>query len=309
MKAYSDDLREKVLKALEVGQSAKEVAYRFDVSISWVYKISRRSRLTGSYKALPRPGAPRKLSDEEIGKLEQLVKENPSATLKELKQIGGFHVGITTIHNILRQKLKLTYKKTLFAAEQNREDVKEAREKWEKESQGIPASCIVCLDESNIKTSMVRLYGRGKRGQRVKGYIPDARWKSLSILSSLRADGSTEAIVYEGGLSAEFFKTWVKECLLKTLREGDVVIMDNMSSHKGSAICELIEGVGAQVRYLPPYSPDFNPVEMMWSKIKSELRGKQEVEESELIEATGLALKKVARRDAQGWYQHCGYFS
>lgn len=156
---------------------------------------------------------------------------------------------------------------------------------------------------------MTRLYGRGKRGERVKGYIPDARWKSLSILSSLRIDGKTEAIVYEGGLSREFFKKWVKDYLLKILSKEDVVIMDNMSSHKGIEISELIKSVGAEVRYLPPYSPDLNPVELMWSKLKLELRGKEKVNVDELIEATGKALSNITKTDAQGWYKHCGYYS
>ena len=157
---------------LEEWQSAKERATRFDVGISWFYKISRRYRLTSSYKALTRPGAPRKLSDEEIAKLEQLVKENQSATLKELKQIGDFPVGITTtIHNILRQKLQLAYKKRPNKIEmKSRKLVKNG-----KSQPNNSAERVVCLDES------------------------------------------TEAIVYEGGLSAKFFKTWVKECLLKTL--------------------------------------------------------------------------------------------
>ena len=114
MKAYSDDLREKVLKALQSGQLAKDVAARFDVGISWVYKISRRYRETGSYKALPRPGAPRKLKYEDILKLEQLVKDNPSATLDELKQLSGLTVGRSTIHKILREELNITYKKKHF---------------------------------------------------------------------------------------------------------------------------------------------------------------------------------------------------
>ena len=127
------------------------------------------------------------------------------------------------------------------------------------ESCDILPERVECLDESNIKTSMVRCYGRGKRGERVKGYIPDARWEALSILSSLRIDGSTEAIEYEGGLDGEFFKQWVKDALLRTLHKGDVVI------------------VGAEIKYLPPYSPDLNPIELMWSKIKSELRAQGKV--------------------------------
>ena len=131
---------------------------------------------------------------------------------------------------------------------------------------------------------MVRCYGRGKRGERVKGYIPDARWESLSILSSLRIDGSTEAIVYEGGLDGEFFRQWVKDALIKTLHKGDIVVMDNMSSHKVAGVIELIKSVGAEIKYLPPYSPDLNPVELMWLKLKSELRSQGKVKVEELIE-------------------------
>ena len=107
MKAYSDDLREKLLKALQSGQIAKDVTIRFDVGISWVYKIRKRYKETGSYKALPRPGAPQKLSTEDLIKLEKLVKDNPSATLEELKQLSGFAVGRSTIHRILREQLKI----------------------------------------------------------------------------------------------------------------------------------------------------------------------------------------------------------
>ena len=114
MRACSEDLREKVLKALQMGQMVKEVARRFDVGISWVYKIRKRYKETGSYKALPRPGAPRKLTTEDLIKLEKLVKDNPSATLEELKQLSGFAVGRSTIHRILREELKITYKKNTF---------------------------------------------------------------------------------------------------------------------------------------------------------------------------------------------------
>ena len=156
---------------------------------------------------------------------------------------------------------------------------------------------------------MVRLYGRGKLGLRVKDYVPDARWKSFSVLSSLRCDGQTEAIVYEKGLTGDLFKSWLKEYFVKTLHEGDIVVMDNMSSHKVCGVKELIEAVGAQIKYLPPYSPDLNPIENMWSKVKNELRKASEVTPEQLMEATGIALNKVTQSDARGWFEHCGYSS
>lgn len=113
MKAYSDDLREKVLKALQGGQIAKEVAIRFDVGISWVYKIKRRFNDTGSYKALHRSGRPRKLTEENVNKISEMVKANPSLTLDEIREKGNFSVGRTTIYRTL-QRLKLTYKKKHF---------------------------------------------------------------------------------------------------------------------------------------------------------------------------------------------------
>ena len=155
---------------------------------------------------------------------------------------------------------------------------------------------------------MVSLYGWGLKGKRIKDYIPDARWKSLSILSSLRIDGTTEAIVYKGGLSGEFFKVWLKEHFVKTLKEGDIVIMDNLSSHKVAGIKEIVSGVGAKIEYLPQYSPDFNPIEFMWSKIKINLRKISKVNLDDLTNAVGKCLNEVTASDASGWYKHCGYY-
>ena len=138
--------------------------------------------------------------------------------------------------------------------------------------------------------------------------MADARWKSLSILASLRFDGSTEAIIYKGGLTGEFFHKWVKENFIKTLKSGDIVILDNMSSHKVAGIRELIESVGGTVKYLPPYSPDKNPVEQMWSKIKARLRKAEKITTNDLIDETGKALGHITPKDAQGWYRHCGYY-
>ena len=113
MKAYSDDLREKVLKALQSGQPAKEVAPRFDVGISWVYKINKRFRDTGSYKALPRSGRPRKLNEEDVSKISEMVKKNPSLTLDEIKEKGNFTTSYSTIYRAL-QRLGHTHKKNTF---------------------------------------------------------------------------------------------------------------------------------------------------------------------------------------------------
>jgi transposase len=154
---------------------------------------------------------------------------------------------------------------------------------------------------------MTRLYGRAAVGERLYDYVPDSRWQATSILSSLRLDGTTECLVYEGSLTGDFFKVWVKDCLCPTLRDGDIVIMDNLSSHKVSGIEELVAKTGARVEYLPPYSPDFNPVENMWSKVKSFLQKQKARCKETLFTSVGKALKQISHLDAKSWFNFCGY--
>ena len=187
--------------------------------------------------------------------------------------------------------------------------MKQKRIEWRKKSQNFDINKLVFLDESSIKTSMVRLYGWSPKGKRIRDYVPDARWKSLSILSALRSDGSTEAMVYEGGLTGELFKAWLKECLLKTLKKDDILVMDNLSSHKVAGVKEILTSAGIKLEYLPPYSPDFNPVEAMWSKVKNNLRKVAKTKIDELEKAVGESLDRLKRSDATGWFKHCGYSS
>lgn len=163
------------------------------------------------------------------------------------------------------------------------------------------------MDESGINTGLTRLYGREEIGKRVVDYIPDTRWESMTILSSLKMDGTTEALVFEGALNGDMFIAYMRECLGPTLKAGDIVVMDNLSSHKVQGLEEIVNERGAQIEYLPPYSPDFNPVENMWSKIKAHLRQMKERCKDTLIEAVGTALKTVTAQDALGWFKHCGY--
>jgi transposase len=168
---------------------------------------------------------------------------------------------------------------------------------------------FIFLDESGVNLGMTRFYGRGEIGKRVVDYVPDTRFESLTILSSLRHDGTTEALVFDGALNGEIFKEYMRSCLAPTLKEGDVVIMDNLSSHKAKGLKEIVEERGARIEYLPPYSPDLNPVENMWSKVKSQLRQVKGRYKDVLFAAVGAALRTVTAQDAQGWFKHCGYCS
>lgn len=198
-------------------------------------------------------------------------------------------------------------KKTLYAIEQNREDVKAKRDAWRESQSEMDIDKLIFLDESGINTGMTRLYGRSSSNARVIDYTPDVRFERTTILSSIRANGDTVPLVFEGALNGELFKAYISECLVPTLHEGDIVIMDNLSSHKVKGVAEAIIAAGANVVYLPPYSPDFNPVEMMWSKIKAYLR-KVKARTNELLEtAIAEALGHVTTSDILAWFADNGY--
>ena len=154
---------------------------------------------------------------------------------------------------------------------------------------------------------MTRLRGRAPRGKRLHSTAPCGRWRTTTMISSIRVDGTTACMTIEGATNTEVFRAYVREVLLPTLRSGDVVVMDNLSAHKNKQTIELIESIGARVEFLPAYSPDFNPIELMWSKVKNLLRGAEARTPEELLSAVGEALSRVTAQDAAHWFAHCGY--
>jgi transposase len=166
---------------------------------------------------------------------------------------------------------------------------------------------LVFLDESGVNTGMTRLYGRSTSDERVIDYVPDVRFERTSILSSIRANGDMVPLVFEGALNGELFKAYISQCLAPTLHKGDIVIMDNLTSHKVKGVLDPIIAAGASVIYLPPYSPDFNPIELMWSKMKAYLR-KIKARTEELLEsAIADALGHITTSDILAWFAENGY--
>jgi transposase len=154
---------------------------------------------------------------------------------------------------------------------------------------------------------MTRLRGRAPRGQRVHASSPYGHWHTTTMISSIRLDGTTASMTLEGATDTEAFRAYVREVLCPTLRPGDLVVMDNLSPHKSDQTLELIATTGAEVLFLPPYSPDLNPIEKMWSKIKALLRSAEARTPTELVAAIGSALARVTPNDALGWFASCGY--
>jgi len=173
----------------------------------------------------------------------------------------------------------------------------------------VDPSSLVFLDESGAKTNMMRLYGRSPKGDRLYETVPHGHWHTTTMLSAIRLDGVIQpaSLVYDGPTDTAVFVTDVEDCLAPALRPGDLVVMDNLSSHKVRGVVEAIQAVGADVWRLPPYSPDLNPIEMMWSKVKSILRSIAARTAESLRQAIGMALKAVTPSDLLGYFQHTGY--
>ncbi len=197
--------------------------------------------------------------------------------------------------------------KTLRASEQDHADVKQHREEWNARRQALDFTRLVFLDESGAKTNMTRLRGRSLGGQRLHDAAPHGHWCATTIIGAVRLDGTTACMGVDGATDKDVFREYVRCFLLPTLRAGDTVILDNFSAHKDQQTRNLIEQAGAELRFLPSSSPDLNPIEKMWSKVKTLLRAAKARTEEELVQAIGQALKTVTPLDVEGWFRSCGY--
>jgi transposase len=198
-------------------------------------------------------------------------------------------------------------KKSLYAAEQDRPDVREKREIWQEKTAGTDLSRFVFLDESGAKTDMTRLYARSFDGERIVDSTPQSHWHTTTMISALRLDGSSESMAIEGATDGEVFQAYVDKVLSLSLKPGEIVVMDNLSPHRMHGVRKSIEAKGAELWFLPPYSPDMNPIEKMWSKIKAFLRKVKARTEEALFIAIRDALRTVTASDALGWFASCGY--
>jgi transposase len=181
------------------------------------------------------------------------------------------------------------------------------REEWREFQKTVPTERLIFLDETGVKTNMTRLYGRSPKGTRCYDSAPTARWKSITVLSAIRHDGSTASIMFDGAVDRRMFDSYVENLLAPILKPGDILVLDNLGAHKSQVSQKLVESMSADYKFLPAYSPDLNPIEKMWSKLKQVLRGLKARTPSELYAAVGKALDMVTADDAQGWFRSCGY--
>ena len=195
----------------------------------------------------------------------------------------------------------------VHAAEQKRSDVAQARADWAA-GQALPASGrLIFLDETWATTNMMPTWGRSPRGERCLGYAPCGHWHTTTFVCALSQDGLLAPLVLDGPINGHAFVAWVEQCLAPELRLGDIVVMDNLSSHKVAGVKATIEGAGAALRYLPPYSPDFNPIEQSFAKLKGLLRKTQARTLEALWSAIGSLMDQFSSSECERYIRHCGY--
>ena len=205
-----------------------------------------------------------------------------------------------------RRKAQLQ-KKTLIAAEQDRPDVARRRAQWTKYRERIDLSRLVFIDETWTKTNMAPLRGWAPLGQRIKAKVPHGRWKTMTFLAALRHDRITAPWFIDEPINGETFQLYIEKVLVPTLRPGDIVIMDNLGSHKGKAVRSAIRAAGARLFYLPKYSPDLNPIEQFFAKLKHWLRKAAKRSTDAVYNAIAPLLDTVTSAECANYFANAGY--
>jgi transposase len=172
---------------------------------------------------------------------------------------------------------------------------------------GLEPSRFVFIDETWAKTNMTRARGRAPVGQRLVAYAPHGHWQTTTFIGALRVDGLTAPLVFDGPINGEIFLCYVRDHLVPTLKAGDVVVMDNLGSHKVEGVRQAIEAAGARIAYLPPYSPDLNPIEQAFSKLKAHLRKHAERTREKLWDRIGDLIGQYKPTECRNFFKHCGY--
>ncbi|MEO1603601.1 MAG: IS630 family transposase, partial [Pseudomonadota bacterium] len=305
-KALSVDLRIRVLAAVEGGASHRQAAERFGVSAASV----SRWRALAREKGEPRPGplgGDRRSGRIETqgGLLRALLEETPDITVEELRRAlseRGHAFGYGTLQRFFRRHGITRKKRPAHASEQDRPDVLRKRWDWFEGQPDLDPDRLVFIDETWAKTNMARTHGRCPRGERLRMGMPHGHWKTTTFVAGLTTRGMVAPFVLSGPINRVAFETYVERVLVPELSPGDTVIMDNLSSHKGPKTGALIEAAGARLLFLAPYSPDFNPIENAFSKLKALLRKAAERTRDGLWAAVASAIETFTPKECANYF-------
>jgi transposase len=200
-------------------------------------------------------------------------------------------------------------KKSVRAAEQDRADVAAARTAWADQQDKLDPERLVFIDETGTATNMARLRGRAPRGKRLIGKVPHGHWKTTTFVAGLRSNALTAPCVIDGAMNGNAFLAYVEQILAPSLKPGDIVVLDNLSAHKVPGVRQAIESTGSKLLYLPPYSPDFNPIEQLFAKLKAMLRKAAERSIEGLWNRIATLLNAFTPKECSNYFRNAGYAS
>ncbi len=271
-------------------------------------------RFLGTGEIFPAPTG----GDRRSGRIEAqgdyllgLIRRQPDITLPEIRERLIANCGETFSTSVLWRffdRHEITFKKkTAHAEEQQRADVLEKRQEWFDGQLDLDPAKLVFIDETWASTNMARKCGRRRRGRRLRVGIPHGHYKTITLVAGLRLSGLVAQKAFDKPMNAATFEDWVETCLVPTLLPGDIVGMDNLSSHKGPRVEELIKAAGAELRYLPPYSPNMNPIEKAYSKLKAHLRKIAERTVAGLLNALEVCADIFKPSECVNYFASCGY--
>lgn len=181
------------------------------------------------------------------------------------------------------------------------------RQSWQRLCQSLDPQRLICIDETGVSTKMARRFGRARRGKRCVAAVPHGHWKTSTFVAGLRADGVVAPMLLDGPMDRPAFLAYVQQVLVPQLRPGDTVVMDNLPAHKGAGVRRAIEGAGATLLYLPPYSPDFNPIEKAFAKLKAILRAVAARDVAALWQAVADAIPSFSAEECRNYLTAAGY--
>jgi transposase len=309
MRAYSQDLRQRILHAVDQGKPRAEISKMFEVSRATIKRYLKRRRETGEVRAKEIPGRPSKKGVALQAGLRSQLEAYPDATLAEHCQFWetsqGVQVSSATMSRAIQRLDWTRKKKTLHASEQKEDD----RAAWRELAQTLDASKLIFIDECGSNIALTRLYSRSSKGKRAYGVIPRNRRANITLLAALSLQGMGEALILEGSADSIAFEISIERILAPSLQAGQIVVMDNLSTHTGEKVRQAIEAGACQLLFLPSSSPDLSPIEEAFSKLKAFLRRVGARSPEILQEAIGQALLTITAHDALGWFTHCGYRS
>jgi transposase len=309
--AYSQDLRDRVVAAVTGGQSARAAAKRFGISVSTAIRWAQRRRAEGHAQARAMGGDRRSRLNKHREPVLTLLAHQPDLTLREIRaaliERHAVTVAISTVWRFLEAHNITVKKKSLHAAEQTRPDVAAARRAFIRRQPALVAERLVFLDETGASTNMARRHGRCARGLRLLAPVPHGHWKTTTLIAGLRTTGIVAPYVLDGALTGPVFRSYTEQILAPALQPGDILVMDNLPTHKVAGIRQAVESRGAQLLYLPPCSPDLNPIEQAFAKLKGLLRKAAERTRDGLWQAIGRIIDLVTPEECRNLFRNAGY--